>query len=101
MDAVKLSKKNLKEGSSSQKDRLFNRGIAISGTCRYRGSKKFLNLPIKTGIRKKKIITNLCAVTKKLYMSGVIKRAPGEHSDSRIYTDMADPITLAETPKMK
>ena len=36
-DDVKLSMKNLNDGGSNQKDILFKRGIAISGTWRYNG----------------------------------------------------------------
>jgi len=46
-------------GSNNQKDKLFIRGNAISGTPMYKGISQFLNLEIKVGIRKKKIIINL------------------------------------------
>jgi hypothetical protein len=54
------------EGYNNQKERLFIRGNAISGTPIYNGINQFLNLEIKVGIKKKKIITNLCLVTSTL-----------------------------------
>jgi len=50
-------------GSKSQNDKLFIRGKAISGTLMYKGINQFPNLEISVGIKKKKIITNLCDVT--------------------------------------
>lgn len=53
-------------GNINQYDRLFIRGNAISGTPQYKGINIFLNLEIKLGIRKKKIITKACAVVRTL-----------------------------------
>lgn len=46
---------------------LFSRGKAISGVPSIRGNSQFPNPPINTGITRKKIITNACAVTIVLY----------------------------------
>jgi len=55
--------KSDKEGRSSHRLRLFRRGNAISGIPSIRGSNQFPKPPINTGITKKKIIKNACAVT--------------------------------------
>jgi hypothetical protein len=55
--------KRINDGGSSQNLRLFIRGNAISGAPSISGTKKFPNPPINTGITKKKIIRNACAVT--------------------------------------
>jgi hypothetical protein len=52
------SNKNPKDGISNQKDRLFNRGKAISATPSIRGINQLPNPPIEIGITVKKIITN-------------------------------------------
>jgi len=54
-------------GGSNQNLRLFIRGKAISGAPNIRGRSQFPNPPINTGITRKKIIKNACAVTKVLY----------------------------------
>jgi hypothetical protein len=46
---------------------LFNRGNAISAAPSISGRSQFPNPPINTGITKKKIIKNACAVTRVLY----------------------------------
>lgn len=50
--------RRIREGGSSQNLRLFNRGKAISGAPSINGRSQLPNPPIKTGITKKKIITN-------------------------------------------
>lgn len=57
----------MREGGSSQNLILFRRGNAISGVPSIRGSSQFPNPPINTGITRKKIIKNACAVTIVLY----------------------------------
>jgi hypothetical protein len=57
----------INEGGSSQNLRLFIRGKAMSGAPSINGRSQFPNPPINTGITKKKIIKNACAVTKVLY----------------------------------
>lgn len=42
---------------------LFIRGKAMSGAASIRGTSQFPNPPINTGITRKKIIRNACAVT--------------------------------------
>jgi len=57
----------ISEGGSNQNLRLFNRGNAMSGAPNIKGSSQFPKPPINTGITKKKIIKNACAVTRVLY----------------------------------
>jgi hypothetical protein len=57
----------ISEGGSSQNLRLFSRGNAMSGAPSINGSSQFPKPPINTGITKKKIIKNACAVTRVLY----------------------------------
>jgi len=56
-------KRRRRDGGRSQKLILFRRGKAISGAPSIRGRSQFPNPPINTGITKKKIIRNACAVT--------------------------------------
>lgn len=51
------------DGGRSQKLMLFSRGKAISGAPSINGRSQFPNPPINTGITRKKIIRNACAVT--------------------------------------
>jgi hypothetical protein len=67
----------INEGGNSQNLRLLRRGNAISGAPSIRGRSQFPNPPINTGITKKKIIKNACAVTKVLYSWSLPKNAPG------------------------
>jgi len=55
------------DGGNNQKLILFNLGKAISGAPNIIGTNQLPKPPIKTGITKKKIITNACAVTITLY----------------------------------
>ena len=57
----------IREGGNNQNLRLFIRGKAISGAPSISGSSQFPNPPINTGITRKKIIKNACAVTNVLY----------------------------------
>lgn len=57
----------ISDGGSSQNLRLFSRGNAISGAPNIRGRSQFPNPPMNTGITRKKIIRNACAVTRVLY----------------------------------
>jgi hypothetical protein len=52
----------IKAGNISQKERLFIRGKAISGTLIYNGINQLPKPEIIVGIKKKKIITIACAV---------------------------------------
>jgi hypothetical protein len=63
--AEEISKIN--DGGSNQNLRLFSRGKAISAAPSINGRSQFPNPPINTGITKKKIIRNACAVTRVLY----------------------------------
>jgi len=53
----------MREGGSNQNLILFRRGNAISGAPSIRGRSQFPNPPMNTGMTRKKIITNACAVT--------------------------------------
>jgi hypothetical protein len=57
----------ISDGGKSQNLMLFNRGNAISGAPSIKGINQFPKPPINTGITKKKIIRNACAVTSVLY----------------------------------
>lgn len=57
----------ISDGGRSQNLRLLSRGNAISGAPSINGRSQLPNPPINTGITKKKIIKNACAVTKVLY----------------------------------
>lgn len=59
---VDETKRN-KDGGKNQNLRLFSRGNAISGEPNISGRSQLPNPPMKTGITKKKIIRNACAVT--------------------------------------
>jgi hypothetical protein len=67
----------IRDGGSSQNLRLFNRGNAMSGAPNISGNSQFPNPPINTGITRKKIIKNACAVTRVLYSWSLPKNAPG------------------------
>jgi len=58
--------KSSKEGGNNQKLMLLKRGNAISAAPIIKGTNQFPKPPIITGITKKKIIKNACAVTKTL-----------------------------------
>ena len=53
-----LKTNNPRDEESNQKDKLFNRGNAISTAPRRRGINQFPNPPIVTGMTEKKIIIN-------------------------------------------
>lgn len=55
--------KSRRDGGRSQNLILFSRGKAISGAPSISGRSQFPNPPINTGITRKKIIKNACAVT--------------------------------------
>lgn len=55
--------RRISDGGSNQNLKLFIRGNAISGAPSISGTSQFPNPPINTGITKKKIIRNACAVT--------------------------------------
>lgn len=59
--------RSIKDGGNNQNLMLFRRGNAISGAPSIRGNSQFPNPPMNTGITKKKIIRNACAVTMVLY----------------------------------
>lgn len=57
------NKRNKNDGTSSQKERLFIRGKAISATPSMRGISQFPKPPIEIGITIKKIMIKAWAVT--------------------------------------
>jgi hypothetical protein len=59
-------RRNIKEGSNNQKERLFIRGKAISATPSIKGINQFPKPPIEIGITIKKIIMKAWAVTRTL-----------------------------------
>jgi hypothetical protein len=59
--------KRISEGGRSQNLRLFSRGKDMSGEPIISGINQLPNPPTKTGITRKKIMRNACAVTKTLY----------------------------------
>lgn len=58
-----LDKRRVRDGGSSQNLMLLRRGNAMSGAPNIRGTSQLPNPPIITGITRKKIIKNACAVT--------------------------------------
>jgi hypothetical protein len=82
---------------------LFNLGKAISGAPIINGTNQFPNPPIITGITRKKIIVNACAVTITLYKwkSPAKKAAPGDDNSNLISTLKAVPTQPANAPKSK
>jgi len=58
-----LDKRRVNDGGSSQNLILLRRGKAISGAPSIKGTSQLPNPPIITGITRKKIIKNACAVT--------------------------------------
>ena len=93
--------KRVNEGGKSQKDILFSRGNAISGAPSIKGTNQFPNPPIITGITKKKIIKNACAVTIVLYSWSLPNKAPGCPSSARINSLIEVPKSPAQVPKIK
>ena len=79
---------------------LFNRGNAISGAPSIKGINQFPKPPINTGITKKKIIRNACAVTSVLYNWSLPKNDPGWASSIRISSLVPVPTIPAQTPRM-
>jgi len=57
------AKRRQRAGGNNQKLRLLRRGKAISGAPIIKGISQFPNPPIRTGMTRKKIIRNACAVT--------------------------------------
>lgn len=68
---------SVSEGGNNQNLRLFSRGNAISGAPIIKGRSQFPKPPIKTGITRKKIIKNACAVTIVLYNWSLPNSVPG------------------------
>lgn len=93
--------KRMREGGRSQNLMLLSRGNAISGAPSIRGRSQFPNPPMKTGITRKKIITNACAVTIVLYNWSLPRNAPGCLSSIRIRSLIPAPTMPAQTPRMK
>lgn len=60
-------RRSIRAGGRSQNLILFSRGKAISGAPNIRGNNQFPKPPMNTGITRKKIIKNACAVTIVLY----------------------------------
>lgn len=69
--------RRIRDGGISQNLRLFRRGKAMSGAPSIRGTSQFPNPPMNTGITRKKIIRNACAVTRVLYSWSLPRNDPG------------------------
>lgn len=73
----------------------------MSGVPIISGKSQFPNPPINTGITKKKIIKNACAVTIVLYSWSLPRKAPGCLSSIRIRSLIPAPIIPAQIPRIK
>lgn len=80
---------------------LLSRGNAISGAPSISGRSQFPNPPINTGITRKKIMRNACAVTIVLYSWSLPRNEPGCLSSIRISSLIAAPSIPAHVPRMK
>ena len=89
------------EGGNNQKLILFNLGKAMSGAPIYKGTNQFPKPPIMTGITKKKIITNACAVTITLYKWSSPNIEPGADNSNLISKLNPVPIIPAKAPNSK
>ena len=104
------------EATSSQKERLFSRGNAMSGAPIISGTNQLPKPPIIAGMTMKKIITSAWAEKNTLYMflaalsdpSPVMIAEitgntciPGDINSARIAIDINDPITPAMIAKTR
>ncbi len=102
------------EATSSQNERLFSRGNAMSGAPIINGTNQLPKPPIIAGMTMKKIITNAWAEKNTLYKflaapsepsplmiaeSTGNTCIPGDINSARIAIDSEDPITPAMTAK--
>ena len=92
--------RRIKAGGNNQKLRLFNLGNAMSGAPMYKGTNQFPNPPINTGITKKNIIINACAVTMTLYRWSSPNMDPGFVSSVLINMLKAVPIIPEKMPNI-
>ena len=88
-------------GGSNQNLKLFNRGKTISGLPRYNGINQLPNPPMRTGITKKKIIINPCAVIILLYNWESLIILPGWANSDRIKNLNPVPTRPHQIPKIK
>lgn len=96
-----LARRRVREGGNSQKLILLRRGNAMSGAPSIRGTSQLPNPPIITGITRKKIIKNACAVTIVLYSWSLPNRDPGWPNSARIRSLMEVPRSPDQVPKIK
>lgn len=87
-------------GGNNQNLKLFNRGKAMSGAPSINGRSQFPKPPINTGITKKKIIKNACAVTNVLYNWSLPRKEPGWANSTRIKILVPVPTIPAHTPRI-
>jgi hypothetical protein len=94
---------SVNEGGINQKLMLFIRGKLISGAPIISGTNMFPKAPISTGITKKNIIINPCAVIITLYKcaSPANTVLPGWLNSIRIITENAVPIRADNNPNTK
>ena len=94
-------RRRVRDGGRSQNLILFIRGYSTSGLPSIRGTSQLPKPPIITGITRKKIIKNACAVTIVLYNWSLPNRAPGWPSSARMRRLIEVPSSPDQIPKMK
>ena len=99
VNLLKINKENL--GGSNQNEKLLSRGKAISAHPNIRGSNQLLKPPIKTGMTKKKIIINPCAVIRTLYVASESRLGPPLRSSVRIAKLITVPTSPDPIPNKK
>jgi hypothetical protein len=97
-----LPRRNTRAGVVNQKAIALNRGKSMSFLHTIRGINRFPNLPINTGMTKKKIIMNACAVkmTEERVESPNNSR-PQYLRDRRMIQDNWNPTTPLNNPLLK
>lgn len=99
MPAKELLNNKINDGGSSQNERLFNRGNAMSGAPINNGSIQLPNPPNIKGITIKKIITKACLVTHTLYFCPLVN-VPGFLNSNRINKERPVPTNPHHIPKI-
>lgn len=93
--------RNRKEGTNSQKERLFKRGKAMSATPSIRGISQLPKPPIEIGMTMKKIMMKAWAVTTTLYRCSSPRKGPTVPNSKRIKRLILKPIKPAHIPNRK
>jgi len=92
---------NPRAGGNNQNLIFFNRGKAISGEFKYKGTNQLPNPPINTGITKKNIIIRPWAVIILLYSWLSPMKPPGVPNSNRIKKESLVPKNPPHIPKIK